>query len=152
MQVRGSQPENLAEKRGCSLLDRFVSGQSQRLASRSNLFRENETAQHVFMLREGQVELSISAGNRRLFRKIAHPGFLLGVAAALTNRPHPYTATAADSVLASSLTAQEFREFLKENPEACFEVAQSVGGELMEMFESGVRPMRNKPRHLKPQI
>jgi hypothetical protein len=39
---------------------------------------------------------------------------------------------------------------LKDNPQTCFEVAQAIATELMEIFETGVRPMRSKPRHLRP--
>jgi CRP-like cAMP-binding protein len=150
MQSRGSPPDNPAEKRICTLLDRFASGEVRQYAANEALFQGGDEATSIYMLREGQVDVSVSVGNRPLFRRIAYPGFLLGAAAALTGRPHNYTATAVESVLASFLASSDFREYLKENPQTCFEVAQSIATELMEVFESGVRPLRSKPRHLKP--
>jgi CRP-like cAMP-binding protein len=150
MQSRGSQPDNAAEKRYASMLDRFASGEVRYFAANEALFLNSDDANCVYMLREGQVEISLKVGNRTLFRRVAYPGFLLGVAAALTNRPHNYTAVAVEAVMASSLAKSEFRAYLKENPQAGFEVAQAIATEVMEVFETGVRPLRNKPRHLKP--
>ena len=150
MQSRGPQPDNPADKRSCTLLDRFASGEVRRFAANEALFLGGNDADNVYLLREGQVEVSVVVGKRTLFRKIAYPGFLLGVAAALTERPHNYTATAVEAVLASFLSKSDFRAYLKKNPQTCFEVAQAVATELMEVFESGVRPLRSKPRHLKP--
>jgi CRP-like cAMP-binding protein len=150
MQSRGSQPDNPAEKRTSTLLDRFASGEVCRYEAEQALFRGGDEADRVFMLREGQVEVSVTVGARTLFRRVAYPGFLLGVAAALTERRHNYSAIAVESVIVSSLPRSDFREYLKENAPTCLEVAQAVSSELMEIFESGVRPLRSKPRHLKP--
>jgi CRP-like cAMP-binding protein len=150
MQSRGSLPDNPAEKRISTLLDRFASGEVCRYEAEQALFRGGDEADRVFMLREGQVEVSVTVGARTLFRRVAYPGFLLGVAAALTERPHNYSAIAVESVMVSFLPRAEFREYLRENPSTCLEVAQAVGTELMEIFESGVRPLRSKPRHMKP--
>ncbi|HLH05832.1 MAG TPA: cyclic nucleotide-binding domain-containing protein [Terriglobales bacterium] len=146
------QSDNPGEKSRASLLDRFASGQQRRFAPRSALFSEGDAAESLHMLREGQVEIRISAGNQTLFRRVAYPGFLLGVAAAISDRSHNYTAVAVEAVITSSLSRSEFRNYLKENPEACFEVVQAIGTELMEIFEGGLRPIRNKPRHLKPHV
>jgi CRP-like cAMP-binding protein len=150
MQSRGLQPDNAPEKQYASMLDRFASGEVRRFAANEALFLGAEDADCVYMLREGQVEVSLKVGNRTLFRRIAYPGFLLGVAAALTDRAHNYSATAVEAVMASSLPKAEFRAYLKENPQAGFEVAQAIATELMEVFETGVRPLRSRPRHLKP--
>ncbi len=150
MQSRGSQPDNLGEKRISTLLDRFASGEVCRFEAEQALFSGGDEADRVFMLREGQVEVSVTVGERTLFRRVAYPGFLLGVAAALTERPHNYSAIAVESVMASFLPKADFRQYLKDNPPTCLEVAQAVATELMEIFESGVRPLRSKPRHLKP--
>jgi CRP-like cAMP-binding protein len=150
MQSRGPAPDNPAEKRICTLLDRFASGEVRRYAANEAIFKAGDEAGTVFMLREGQVDVGLSVGDRPLFRRIAYPGFLLGAAATLTNRPHNYTATAVESVLVSFLPNPEFRAYLKDNPQTCFEVAQAIATELMEIFETGVRPMRSKPRHLRP--
>jgi len=132
------------------LLDRFASGEPRRYASDEVLFQIGDKAESVYMLREGQVEVGVSVNKRTLFRKIAYPGFLLGVASALTDSPHNYSATAVESVLVSFLSQSEFRNYLKENPQTCLEVAQAIATELMEIFDSAVRPLRSRPRHLKP--
>jgi len=150
MQSRGVPPDTAADRRISTLLDRFASGELRRYASDEVLFRIGDKADSVYMLREGQVEVGITVGNRTLFRRVAYPGFLLGVASALTDRPHNYCATAVESLVISSLPNTEFRNYLKENPQTCLEVAQAIATELMEIFESGVRPLRSRPRHLKP--
>jgi CRP-like cAMP-binding protein len=151
MQSRGSQPDNPAVKRICTLLDRFASGEVCRYEADEALFRGGDEANRFFMLREGQVEVSVIVGDRTLFRRGADPGFLLGVAAAVTERPHNYSAIAVESVMVSCLPRSDFEDHLKDNPPTCLEVAQAIATELMEIFESGIRPLRSKPRHLKPQ-
>ena len=71
--------------------------------------RENETADHLFFLLEGSVELSVTPGERRLFVGDIAPGEPFGLSALLPDQTHTYTAQANKPSRVITIDAKELR-------------------------------------------
>jgi CRP/FNR family transcriptional regulator, cyclic AMP receptor protein len=91
----------------------------------ATLFFEGENPRGVYLLCRGRVKLSVcSADGRVLILRIAGPGELLGLSAAVSDLPYKATAEAIEPCQVSFVRKEEFLRFLGEHAEACFKIAQ----------------------------
>ncbi|HYL16989.1 MAG TPA: Crp/Fnr family transcriptional regulator [Terriglobales bacterium] len=91
------------------------------------LFIEGQTPRGIFVLCQGQVKLSFCARDgKTLILKIVEPGEVLGLSATLSGKPYELTAETIDPCQVSFVKRENFLRFLKENPDACFKVAEQL--------------------------
>lgn len=92
------------------------------------LFLEGQVARGIFLLCRGQVKLTLCGGNGKTFLlKMAQPGEVLGLSAAVSGRAYEFTAATNESCEISFVTRADFLHFLKEYPEACFQITRQLG-------------------------
>lgn len=95
------------------------------------LFQEQEESRYVYVILEGEVKLSInSSDGRRLSVRIARKGEILGLASALTGKPHDMTAETLYPAKLAPIGRREFMGFLTRYPAA----HQSLSVELSREF------------------
>jgi CRP/FNR family transcriptional regulator, cyclic AMP receptor protein len=92
------------------------------------LFMEDEPSQGVYIICQGSVKLlTTNSDGRTLIFKIAKRGDVLGLNAALTGASHEVTAETLQPAQLAYVSREDFLKFIRENPDACLQVAQRLG-------------------------
>jgi len=100
------------------------------------LFREGQTARGVFLLCEGRVRFSIcsESGNRMTVR-VAGPGEVLGLSAALSGGRYEITAEALDVIQVAAVRRKDLLHFLHEHRDVCLQVVNLLSEDLHVAYD-----------------
>lgn len=79
------------------------------------VFRDGETAEGVWIVQEGRVELSVRSGRRRAVVHVLRPGDVDGDIQHLLEMPMPYTGRALDDTTMLSLSAADLERLLTDS-------------------------------------
>ncbi|HUB02675.1 MAG TPA: Crp/Fnr family transcriptional regulator [Terriglobales bacterium] len=91
------------------------------------LFVEGQAPRGIFVLCKGRIKLSICASDgKTLILKIAEPGEVLGLSAAVSGKAYELTAETIDPCQVNFVKRDDFLRFLKEHSDACFKVAEQL--------------------------
>lgn len=100
------------------------------------LFSEGKPVRGIFLLCDGRAKLSICAGRgKRLTLRVAGPGEVLGLGAALSNTPYEITAELLDSSQVAFVRRKELTKFLRGNPDVCLQVVRMLSQDLHGAYE-----------------
>jgi len=100
------------------------------------LFAEGRPVRGIFILCDGRAKLSIcSDTGKRLTLRIAGPGEVLGLGAALSNTPYEVTAELIDNSQVVFVRRKELVRFLRENRTVCLEVVRMLSQDLHGAYE-----------------
>ena len=102
----------------------------------TNLYREGQPAYDIFVLGEGRVRLSVSSeSGKRLTLRIAGPGEILGLSAALAGTPHEMTAELLEDAQVATIKRKDLLRFLREHREACLQVVNLLSQDLHVAYD-----------------
>jgi CRP/FNR family transcriptional regulator, cyclic AMP receptor protein len=91
------------------------------------LFVEGETPRCVYVICSGRVKLSVSSREgRTAILRIAGPGEVLGISAAMSGTPHETTADAVELCRVKAIRVSDFMRFLQNYPEASAEATSCL--------------------------
>jgi len=94
---------------------------------RSVVFVEGQSPRGIFMLCQGQAKLSTISREGRIFiLRIAKPGEVLGLHAAITGRPYELTGETMQPCQLNFVAREDFIVFLKKHGDACMRAAQHI--------------------------
>src|SRR5271165_2558896 len=100
------------------------------------LFAEGRPVRGIYILCDGRARLSIcSDTGRRLTLRVAGPGEVLGLGAALSNTPYEITAELLDNSQVVFVRRKELTKFLRENREVCLQVVRMLSQDLHGAYE-----------------
>ncbi|HXZ33477.1 MAG TPA: Crp/Fnr family transcriptional regulator [Terriglobales bacterium] len=103
------------------------------------LFVQGQLPRGIFALCKGNVKLAInSASGATVIVKVAEPGEVLGLSAALSGNPYEVTAETVDPCQVNFVKRDDFLRFLKDDVEACFKVAE----QLSENYDKACKEVR----------
>ena len=103
------------------------------------LFAEKEESTGVFVVREGIVRLSMNSGDgKRLSLRVARAGEVLGLTSALFGTKCETTAETLSTAKIMHISGNEFREFLRRNPE----VNKLVTEEISQQYAMACEQLR----------
>lgn len=103
------------------------------------LFVEGQVPRGIFVLCKGQVKVSICAPDgKTLIVRIAKPGDVLGLSAAVSGEPYELTAETTGPCQLNFVKRDDLLRFLKQHPEACFKVAE----QLSEKYNTACHELR----------
>jgi CRP/FNR family transcriptional regulator len=106
----------------------------------SLLFVEGEEPRGVFILCAGRVKLTTSSSEgKRLILKVAEPGEVLGLSAAILGKPYEVTAETIEPSQVNFIKREDFVGFLNDNVEACMHTAT----QLSEKYHSAQKEIRS---------
>ena len=107
--------------------------QERRFAAGTEVFREGDPGDGVYVVKDGLVEISalVGADVRRAFSQFG-PGEIFGEMAVVEQQPHPATATALKDTTAYFIPREEMRALLRRSPAFAFNVLQDVSRRLLE--------------------
>jgi CRP/FNR family transcriptional regulator, cyclic AMP receptor protein len=125
-------PERLVCDLPASTLTAFNAVKSNIVCPRNTvLFREGQPARGVFVLCEGRAKLTVcSESGKRLSLRIAGPGEVLGLSAALSGSDHEITAELLDNAQVAMVKRKDLLSFLREHREACLHVVTLLSQDL----------------------
>lgn len=105
------------------------------LPGRAVLFEENQPANEVFVICEGQLKLSTTSREGRvMILRLATAGDVLGLSAALNNVQHEVTAETLEPTVLKSIRRKDFMEFLQTYIEVGEKTSQVMAKEYREVF------------------
>lgn len=100
------------------------------------LLEEGHPARGIFVLCEGRAKLSVcSESGKRLTLRIAGPGEVLGLSAALTGGAHEVTAETLDSAKVAEVRRKDLLRFLRHHREACLQVVHLLSQDLHTAYD-----------------
>ena len=99
------------------------------------LFAEGKPVRGVYLLCDGRAKLSICSELGRLTLRVAGPGEVLGLGAALSNTPYEVTAELLDASQIVFIRRKELMKFLREHPEVCMQVVRMLSQDLHCAYE-----------------
>jgi CRP/FNR family transcriptional regulator, cyclic AMP receptor protein len=103
------------------------------------LFLEKQASRGVFILCEGEVKLTISSSEgKTLILRIARPGEILGLMAALSGRPYEVTAETLHPCQIAFVRRDEFLRFVAQHPEA----SQGIVKQLSSNYHGACEQLR----------
>jgi signal transduction histidine kinase len=129
---RNLKTNELRALRQVTLEREFMSGQE--------IFREGDPGDGVYVIKNGQVEISgvVNRGARRVFSQIG-PGGLLGEMAVIEHRPRSATATAVKDTTAYFIPRGELLSLIERSPGLAFSVLQVISQRLREFNQHHLR-------------
>ena len=118
-------------------LEAFDEIKSIALCRRSTvLFAEGRPVRGIYILCDGRARLSIcSDAGRRLTLRVAGPGEVLGLGAALSNTPYEITAELLDNSQVVFVRRKDLMKFLREHREVCLQVVHMLSQDLHGAYE-----------------
>lgn len=100
------------------------------------IFHEGRLPRGIFVLCEGRVKLSVcSEQGKRLMLRVAGPGEVLGLSAAVSGKPYELTAETMDTVQVAVIKRKDLLKFLRDHREACLQVVHLLSQDLHTAFE-----------------
>jgi len=100
------------------------------------LFRETQPARAMFVLCEGRVKISVcSDTGKRLTLRVAGPGEVLGLSAALSGARYEVSAEAIDAARIAVVKRKELLVFLRQYREACMHVVHMLSEDLHYAYD-----------------
>ncbi len=102
----------------------------------ATLFAEGQVCRGIYILCKGRVKLSASsrAGQTLIF-KIAQPGEVLGLNAAVSGIPHETTAETGQPCQLNFVKRDDFLKFLTQHGDACLHAAIHLSRECQEAYQ-----------------
>jgi CRP/FNR family transcriptional regulator, cyclic AMP receptor protein len=102
----------------------------------ATLFAEGQTCRGIYILCKGRVKLSASsrAGQTLMF-KIAQPGEVLGLNAAVSGIPHETTAETGQPCQLNFVKRDDFLKFLTQHSDACLHAAIHLSRECQQAYQ-----------------
>ncbi len=104
------------------------------------LFSEGQPSRSVSVVCAGQVKLTRSSRDgRTLLVKVARPGDVLGLSAALSKTPYEVTAQAIERTQLATFAQQDFLEFIQQHGEGSLHAAESLSKEYRSALTDACR-------------
>jgi CRP/FNR family transcriptional regulator len=102
----------------------------------ATLFVEGQACRGIYILCKGRVKLSASSSEgHTLILKVAQPGEVLGLNAAISGIPHETTAETGQPCQLNFVRRDDFLKFLTQHGEACMHAAIQVGRECQQAYQ-----------------
>jgi len=129
---RNLSPEELRDLRAIT--------RKQPFAANTEIFREGDAGDSVYVVKEGLVEISglVSGDVRRVFSQLG-PGEIFGEMAVIEQRPRSATATALKDTVVYFIPRDEMLPLLQRSPVLAFNMLQEVSRRLREFDQFHLR-------------
>jgi CRP/FNR family transcriptional regulator len=102
----------------------------------STIFSEGQQPRGVYVLSQGRGKLVLDAsGERKRIIRIVETGEVLGLSAAIADKPHEVSLETITDCRVDFISRKEFLRLLQEQPEICFRVVQLLGRNLHASYE-----------------
>ncbi len=101
------------------------------------VFRVNEPALGVFVVRAGSVKVTVPAeSGESIVARVAGPGSVLGFSAAMCAHVYQFTAEALEISELGFIETETLNEYLRARTDLCMQVVTMMSNELLEIRET----------------
>ncbi len=115
-------------------------GMHMMVPSGGTLFSEAQSARNVYILCAGHVKLTTSSRDgKTLLVRIAKPGDVLGLSAAIAGMPYETTAQTLDPVQVKSFQRQDFLHFIERYVEGSMHATKMLNTEYRDALNDAIR-------------
>jgi len=94
------------------------------------LFREGDAPKGIYLLRKGNVDLTMHSGNQVIVCARAGAGSVLGLPSTADDKPYSMTATACRDAEIEHLSSKDFHQLIESHPELYLNVVQILAAEI----------------------
>lgn len=94
------------------------------------LFREGDAPNGIYLLRKGNVDLTLYSDNQVVVCARAGAGSVLGLPSTVDDMPYSMTATACRDAEIEHLSSMEFHQLIERHPELYLNVVQILAAEV----------------------
>jgi CRP/FNR family cyclic AMP-dependent transcriptional regulator len=102
----------------------------------SILFAEGRAPRGVYVLCNGRAKLTVcSETGKRLLVRVAGPGDVLGLGAAISGTNHELNAELLDTARVAFVRRKDLLIFLRQNPEVCMQIVRTLSKDLHGAYE-----------------
>ena len=114
----------------------------------AKLLQEGQSARSIFLVCRGRVRLSVCSENgRQLSLRVAEPGEILGLSAALSGGFHEVSAEAVEPVQVAEVRRKDLIRFLRAHRDVCLQVVHLLSEDLHVAYERVRAVGLGRPRH-----
>jgi CRP/FNR family transcriptional regulator len=99
------------------------------------LFVEGQSPRGVFVLCTGRVKLSTCSSDGKTLMRIAEPGDVIGLSAAVSGKPYELSAETLNSCQVNFIRRDDFLRFLRTHGEVCLRVSQHLSNDYHTAYE-----------------
>lgn len=103
------------------------------------LFREGRPCRGAFLIRKGQIKLTLDAASRLYPARVVGSGFVIGLPATLSGEPYSLTAEVKNDCELDFIPRRKFLSVLRHSPQ--------VGFQIVGMLSKEISLMRNAAKH-----
>jgi CRP-like cAMP-binding protein len=93
------------------------------------LFREGDPPTRLYLLKKGEIMLTMHSADREVMRVRAGTGSLIGLPAVVSNEPYSLTATASVDAEIRQISREEFYNLVENRPRLCLDVLRILAAE-----------------------
>jgi CRP-like cAMP-binding protein len=94
------------------------------------LFRKGDAPKGIYLLRQGNVELTIHSGDQVVVCARAGAGSVLGLPSTVDDMPYSMTATVCQEAEIEHLSSKDFHQLIERHPELYLNVVQILAAEV----------------------
>jgi CRP-like cAMP-binding protein len=99
----------------------------------TTLFRAGEPAKGVFLIRSGQVRLSLGEAPSVYPSRVLGPGNVIGLPASFSGEPYSLTANTEKDCCVDFIPRSRLISLFRENPEVSYEIVRVLSEEISDM-------------------
>jgi len=113
------------------------------------LFRLGQPCRGAFLIRSGQVELSLDTVSGLYPARTVGSGFIVGLPATFSGEPYSLTAEAKSKCCLEFISRQKLLSLLEQNPDAGFQILRLLSEEIFhirKVVKNGSRSSRYSPK------
>ena len=108
-------------------------GRPERKEKGAVLFRTGQPCRGAFLIRSGQVQLSLEGASHLCPERIVQPGAVIGLPAAFSGEPYSLTALTKTACRLDFIPRAELLDLLRRTPRAGFEIIRVLSEEISQM-------------------
>jgi len=144
-----SQPSERSHQFQRSLLEAFKTAEQVNYPANATIFQQDDPAQGIHLIHEGEVLLFINSGERRTPIHTVGAGSLLGLSAAVTGQACACTAETVQAVRAGFISRERLLQIVRHDSEYCFEVVKMLAAELLDLSAGALTAAHSHPKSIK---
>ena len=108
------------------------------------LFREGKACRGAFLIRSGQVRLTLDAAGRSYPARTVGSGFVIGLPATLSGEPYSLSAEVKNTCRLDFISRRKLLSLLSRSPEAGFQVVKMLSEEIYVIRNAAKRRLRTE--------
>jgi CRP-like cAMP-binding protein len=105
------------------------------------LFREGKRCRGAFLIRSGQVRLTLDAASRVYPARTVGSGFVIGLPATLSGEPYSLTAQVKNTCRLDYIPRRKLLSLLQKSPQAGFQIVRMLSQEISMIRDAAKRTL-----------